>query len=177
MDEKRVINNQILNEFANAICTGDVQAIGNLLSDKGVFEFQSEDLEIVRGVKEQFLSWILLRKVEYPNKEFAFTHFACHNCMQNNGVLVFDDGHFPFIAYLNYFYSQTGLAIQILESKIVSVHICLKVLNDSEEPSFFQKYFNEANELALKNGKEYNSYFPEIASRVYGRYIPTREDV
>jgi hypothetical protein len=176
MNEKHALNTSILNEFGNAICNGDVKIIGDLLSDKGVFEYQNEDLEIVSGVKEQFLSWILLRKVEYPKMEFEFTTFTCHYCLQNNGVLVFDGGNFPFIAYLKYLISKVGLAVQILESKIISVHFCLKVSDDFERQSFYENYFPEAHQLAAKTGNEVNSYFPEIALRVYGRKITTRED-
>ena len=176
MNEKREMNIKILNEFGNAICNGDVQIIGDLLSDKGVFEYQNEDLEIISGVKEQFLSWILLRKVEYPKMEFAFTTSVCHYCLQNNGVLVFDGGNFPFIAYLKYLISKVGLAVQILESQIISVHFCLKVSDDFQGQSFYENYFPEARQLAAKNGNEVNSYFPEIALRVYGRKITTRKD-
>jgi hypothetical protein len=176
MNEKHASNINILNEFGNAICNGDVQIIGDLLSDKGVFEYQNEDLEIVSGVKEQFLSWILLRKVEYPKMEFAFTTSTCHYCLQNNGVLVFDGGNFPFIAYLKYLISKVGLAVQILESQIISVHFCLKVSDDFQGQSFYENYFPEARQLAAKNGNEVNSYFPEIALRVYGRKITTRKD-
>lgn len=174
MNKINTFNTSILNAFGNAICEGNVEIIGELLSDTGVFEYQNEDLEIISGVKEQFLSWILLRKLEYPKTEFEFTTCICHYCLQNNGVLVFDGGNFPFIAYVKYLISKVGLAIQILESKIISVHFCLKVSDDFERQSFYENYFPEAQQLAEKNGNEINSYFPEIARRVYGRYIPNK---
>jgi hypothetical protein len=72
--------------------------------------------------------------------------------------------------------SKVGLAVQILESKIISVHFCLKVSDDFQGQSFYENYFPEAHQLAAKNGNEVNSYFPEIALRVYGRKITARKD-
>jgi hypothetical protein len=176
MDEKSVLNHQILEAFGNAICKGDAQILGDLLSDKGVFEYQAEDLEVVSGVKEQFLSWIILRKIEYPQSEFCFTSFSCHNCKQNNGVLVFDSGQFPFIPFLRYYTQHAGLAIQILESQIVSIHFCLSVSNSLEQQTFYEKYLREAQVLSELNGNKVHQNFSEIALRVYGRYISTPEE-
>jgi hypothetical protein len=176
MDEKSVLNHQILEAFGNAICKGDAQILGDLLSDKGVFEYQAEDLEVVSGVKEQFLSWIILRKIEYPKSDLSFTTFSCHNCQQNNGVLVFDSGQFPFIPFLRYYTQHAGLSIQILESQIVSIHFCLSVSNSLEQQTFYEKYLREAQILSELNGNKVHQNFSEIALRVYGRYISTPEE-
>jgi len=176
MDEKSVLNHQIFNAFGNAICKGDVKTVGDFLSDKGFFQYQAEDLEIVSGAKAHFLSWIVLRKLEYPKSEFSFTSTSCHNCEQNNGVLVFDSGQFPFIPFLKSYHQRAGLAIQILESQIISVHFCFAVSNLLEQQTFIEKYWHEAQELSNINGKSTNQNFSEIGLRVFGRYIPTPEE-
>lgn len=166
---------EIIHAFGNAICRGDIHHAGSLLYDKGLFEIQNTELDIVSAVKEQFISWIALRRLEYPKRdELEFSIESCSNCIQNHGVLVFNEGNFPFMAWLSYKVSLAGIALTVQEGLITSAHICFAI-KLGNNPSFISRFIDEVNEMEQNNGIDNFYALTSIFEREYGRTFIPRE--
>ncbi len=171
LNNNQLLPSEVLDAFGNAICQGLIHDVGNLLHEKGEFEIQNQDLEIVSAVKEQFISWLALRRLEYPNaNSLSYSTSTCSLCKVNKGIIVFDGGYFPFMAWLKHRVSIAGMALQVNSGKITSVHLCLG-FNDKSQVSFFDKHVGEVNEMIAHSGKSELELFQDIFEREYGRSL------
>ncbi len=160
---------ETIHAFAEAICNGDIHSAGSLLCEKGNFEIQHSDLEIVSAVKTQFISWLALRRLEYPKRdELSFTITSCIDCKMNHGVVAFNEGHFPFMAWLSYRLSFAGIAVTVQDGLITSTHICFAVPH-GKNPSFLSRFIDEINEMERTQGIDHFSASTVIFEREYGR--------
>jgi hypothetical protein len=163
--------NETIHAFGQAICSGDIHIAGGLLCNSGRYEIQNRELDIVAAAKEQFISWLALRRLEYPNgNALTYSITNCNVCDQRQNVLVFDQGRFPFMAWMKHRVSFAGLSLYVENDKITASHICLGFCG-KENPSFMERFNDEAVKLNEENGIDPVFGLLNIFEREYGRKL------
>ncbi len=163
--------NETIHAFGQAICSGDIHSAGGLLCKSGRYEIQNHELKIISAAKEQFISWLALRRLEYPRgNTLTYSIKNCSVCDQRQNVLVFDQGRFPFMAWMKHRVSYAGLSFQVENNKITASHICLGFCG-IDNPSFFERFNAEAEKLNEEHGIDPVFGLLNIFEREYGRKL------
>ena len=176
MSNEKESATQIMQAFAEAICNGDIHSAGSLLCEKGDFEVQNSKLEIVSAVKAQFISWLALRRLEYPKRnELSYTLSSCQACARINGIIIFNDGNFPYMAWLSGRVSLASIGVRVRDGLIVSAHICLG-FSEPNHLSFLDRYIDEVDAMGRENGTGLIKAYKLIFKREYGRSFESEDD-
>jgi hypothetical protein len=109
-------------EFAKAVKLKDINLIEHLLSVKGSFNIQDNELETQDANKEQFINWFGKKLDSVTIYKVAFDQ--CLHCMIGNKVVLFNGGKFPRVIKDVSERSKTGLMLEIEEDKIIGINFC-----------------------------------------------------
>src|ERR1035437_2167062 len=117
--------------FAEAIVTGDRDALENLLADGDEFNIENELQETANTDKPGFINWILDKRKKQEKIEYVFD--LCLNCKFGAPVVIFNDGFFPIsrkkIDVKNFSRKERGgLMLDIENNKIEAIRFCYTFL-------------------------------------------------
>ena len=118
---------ELVNLFANAICSGDISLIAELLSDSGEFTVFESNGEIILARKQAFLNWFIpileSRDLSYSDR-LTYYLDKCNYCIVGNPVIIIEDGKFPVDSGNPWQKEKLGLMIEIKGGKIDGVSFC-----------------------------------------------------
>lgn len=149
---KTVVSTQdLIILFAKASISKDFNSIEEILEEKGEFEIQDKDLELVDKGKYEFLTW-------YKNKLQDVTianviYDQCAGCSFGHHIVLFNEGFFPRVQKNSSDRSKTGFRIDTKEGKIVKMSFCFVFLK-TENRYIFECVGKIIND-EVKNGRTF----------------------
>ena len=88
----------LIAEFSKATTEKDFSSIERILDEKGIFEIQDNNLEMIDVGKNEFLTWY---KNTLSTVEILEHHYdQCVGCSFGKQVVLFNDGSFGFLVCL-----------------------------------------------------------------------------
>ena len=134
--------------FAQSILNADVEGIAILLSDEGNYEIQDAQLKVIQVGKTEFIQWIIKRRIEFTHiKQLNFQITTCNQTSSHKPVILFNDGHFPFIPW----FSNYGL--------IYGYRLSFNLKNEIQEVTFCD-HFDWLDKMNFENA--HVGYFHEL---------------
>lgn len=146
-------DSKVIHQFVHAIQSGNIDTIGQCLSDDGEFEIidlESDDEDPrVEVDKVTFLFWIKDRWKDYQalngDQEITATYSKCKACNLGYPVVFFNDGTFPHETTNPEEPSKLGYAVEIIAGRIQELSFCL----DFENP-----VCNNLKDLSIQSGSK-----------------------
>ena len=133
----------VIEDFAEAISSFNIEGVAILLADDGSFAVQDENHKIVIAGKDEFLDWLrgCYSKLFFGGRlrrRLSFNIVQCLHHVAGNPVIVFDKGRFPAFSHKKEKNSQSGLVIKADEKIVTGVELCLLV-KKIEKPYIYEK--------------------------------------
>ena len=139
-----VTTKNLIEVFTNASLTKDYHRIETLLDDKGEFEIQNKELEIVDSNKAAFLSWYIDKLEEHTITDFIYDQ--CIGCSFGEQIVLFNNGYFPKVQKDTSDRSKVGFRIDTKDNKICKIALCFVFLRTENKYIFecIGKIINDA---------------------------------
>jgi hypothetical protein len=124
----------LIAEFSNATTEKDFISIEKILDEKGIFEIQDNNLEMIDVGKNEFLTWY---KNTLSTVEILEHHYdQCVGCSFGKQVVLFNDGSFPRVQKDLSDRSKTGFMIDSENGKITKIAFCFVFLKTENKYIF-----------------------------------------
>lgn len=118
---------ELAQELADAISTGNILLIHDLLDEDGSYIIADSKLELYKSDKYGFLNWLgpLMkeRNLSSENK-LSFYFDQCLDCKIGNPVILFDEGKSPVKTIESWEREKLGLMIEIEDDVVSSISKC-----------------------------------------------------
>ena len=158
MDTSTIKIADIAIEFARASKLNDIELIRGLLHDKGEFEIQDKDNEIIDANKNEFVKWYKTKLDKTPITSIDYDQ--CLHCHIGNSVVIFNDGNFPRKIKDCSERSKTGLMVDAKDNKIITLKFCFVFLK-TENKYDYECTNDKVNEL-VKQGLSFNEAYKKV---------------
>lgn len=122
METTKTVYKEIAIAFANASADKDFDVVKTLLSDKGVFEIQTNNLDTKEVNKKKFLDWFF-KKLEETQIE-SIDYDQCLHCSFGSPVVLFNGGQFPRRIKDSSERSKTGIMLECEDGQIRTLKFC-----------------------------------------------------
>lgn len=111
-----------LKAIGDAIMSGDRKTLSKLIDNE--CNIQNEYLKVVEVEPKVFIDWILNRREEMLRfNSLSYRVFYCDYCEKGASILLFNEGRFPFLAYLASNVCFAGLKVY-RDEKGIGVYFC-----------------------------------------------------
>jgi hypothetical protein len=136
--------------FAQALVKSNGQTLFDILSDRGFFTIQDENLDTLEVDKLTFIGWILDRKKDVESLVYYFDQ--CTFCKIGNPVVIFNNGSFPKKPKDNSEKEKAGLMFVIEDEKIKRIDFCYSFLESDNRYVFEKNIEDKLNKyMTIKN--------------------------
>lgn len=140
---KKVDQNTIAIELANAIASFNIAKVAELLSEEGEYCIQDEKDEIVITSKVNFLNWLndCIDEFLFVNEERNQLNFIidhCVHCRIGNPVIIFENGRFPVFTRDPWQREKCGLMLEFDDNLVSGITFCFLFL-ETDNPFLFEK--------------------------------------
>jgi hypothetical protein len=140
-EEKPHINkpaNEVISEFTNALIAKDLNALADLLDNKGAFMVINKTFETVAVIKEQYVNWLRFKLQTESVTQVDMD--SCTGCSLGKTVVIYNNGKFPWVANKMGDSSKGGLDFKIANGKITQIKFCYKFKNTKNQFGFEKRY-------------------------------------
>lgn len=139
MQDLQIQQKKLVQELAEAIATGNIHLIHDLLDEDGGYIITDSKFELQETDKYGFLNWIkpLMedRGLDFENK-LTYNFDQCMHCQIGNPVILFDEGRFPVATKESWEKEKLGLMIEFEGEKISGISICGSFLHRDNPYNF-----------------------------------------
>lgn len=117
---------ELIKQFSSASKNADMLSIEELLHDKGIFEIEDDNLEIIEASKVDFLKWYQTKiKVTKINDVI---YDQCIGCSFGKNIVLFNQGKFPRMPQEFTDKTKAGLMLDSHNGKIHRIQFCFSFL-------------------------------------------------
>ena len=129
---------ELINEFTNALIAKDLNALADLLDDRGAFIVINKTFETVAVIKEQYINW--LRFKLQTESVMQVDMETCTGCSFGKSVVIYNNGKFPWVVNSMENSTKGGLDFEIKNGKISGIRFCFKFQNTKNQFGFEKRY-------------------------------------
>lgn len=164
---------ELIKQFISASKNVDIIKIEELLEDKGIFEIEDGNLEIIESSKRDFLSWYLPKLKSAEIKDVIYDQ--CIGCSFGKNIVILNRGTFPRVPQEFTDKTKAGLMLDSKEGKIHRIQFCFSFLKTENKAvcdcvgEEFVKYiklgFTEEEAIAMYDANP-NSKYSYITKKI-----------
>jgi hypothetical protein len=119
-------NSKLIKQFISASKNVDIIRLEKLLEDKGIFEIEDVNLEIIESSKSDFLSWYLSKLKSADIKDVIYDQ--CIGCNFGKNIVILNRGIFPRMPQEFTDKTKVGLMLDSHNGKIHRIQFCFSFL-------------------------------------------------
>jgi len=164
---------ELIKEFVTATENADIVKIENLLAEKGLFEMEDDNLEMIKASKSEFLKWYYSKLK--TTKITDVNYDQCIGCSFGKNVVILNNGKFPRIPQEFADKTKAGLMLDSREGKINRVQFCFSFLKTEnkavcecvgeEYVKYIKLGFSEEEAIAMYDANP-NSEYSYITKKI-----------
>jgi hypothetical protein len=164
---------ELIKQFISASENADILRIQELLDDKGIFEIEDDNLEIIESSKADFLWWYLSKLKVTEIKDVIYDH--CIGCSFGKNIVLFNLGSFPRLPQEFTDKTKAGLMIDSKNGKINRIQFCFSFLKTEnkavcecvgeEYVKYIKQGFSEEEAIAIYDANP-NSKYSYITNKI-----------
>ena len=117
---------ELIKQFISASKNVDIIRLEKLLEDKGIFEIEDVNLEIIESSKADFLSWFLSKLKSAVIKDVIYDQ--CIGCNFGKNIVILNRGIFPRMPQEFTDKTKAGLMLDSHNGKIHRIQFCFSFL-------------------------------------------------
>jgi hypothetical protein len=125
---------EIIQEFSLALVAADLQTIGDLLADTGVYVTINSQFDLPIVNKKNFLIWIERNLNRQP--VISFSNDFCDGCFKGKSIMFYNNGAFPWNVLEKGFGRKTAFKFQIKNNKISTIRFCHNFVNKQNKMDY-----------------------------------------
>jgi hypothetical protein len=129
---------ELINEFTNALIAKDLNALADLLDDRGAFIVINKTFETVAVIKEQYINWLRFKLQTESVTQVDME--TCNGCSFGKSVVIYNNGKFPWVVNSMENSTKGGLDFEIKNGKISGIRFCFKFQNTKNQFGFEKRY-------------------------------------
>lgn len=129
---------EIINEFTNALIAKDLNALANLLDDRGAFMVINRTFETVAVIKAQYINWLRFKLQTESVTQVDMD--SCTGCSFGKTVVIYNNGKFPWVVNNIADATKGGLDFKVSNGKITQIKFCYKFKNTKNQFGFEKRY-------------------------------------
>jgi hypothetical protein len=137
LDIKRS-DKELIAEFTSCLIAKDLNALADLLDDRGAFIVINKTFETVAVIKEQYINW--LRFKLQTESVMQVDMETCTGCSFGKSVVIYNNGKFPWVVNSMENSTKGGLDFEIKNGKISGIRFCFKFQNTKNQFGFEKRY-------------------------------------
>ncbi len=137
LDIKRS-DKELIAEFTSCLIAKDLNALADLLDDRGAFMVINKTFETVAVIKEQYVNWLRFKLQTESVTQVDMD--SCTGCSIGKTVVIYNNGKFPWVANNSGDSVNGGLDFKIANGKITQIKFCYKFKNTKNQFGFEKRY-------------------------------------
>ena len=157
---------ELIKQFTLASKNSYIFGLEKLLDDKGIFEIEDDNLEIIEASKVDFLKWYQTKiKVTKINDVI---YDQCIGCSFGKNIVLFNQGTFPRLPQEFTDKTKAGLMLDTKDGKIHRIQFCFSFLKTEnkavcdcvgeEYVNYIKQGFSEEEAIAMYDANPNSEY-------------------
>lgn len=156
----------LIKQFTSASKNLDILLLEELLHDKGIFEIEDCNLEIIESSKADFLEWYSTKLKATKITDVFFDQ--CIGCSFGKNIILFNQGTFPRMPQEFTDKTKVGLMLDSHKGKIHRIQFCFSFLKTEnkavcdcvgeEYVKYIKQGFSEEEAIAIYDANPNSKY-------------------
>lgn len=157
---------ELIKQFSSASKNADILSIEELLHDKGIFEIEDGNLEIIESSKSDFLRWYSTKLKAIKVTDVIYDQ--CIGCSFGKNIVLFNQGTFPRMPQEFIDKTKAGLMLDFHNGKINRIQFCFSFLKTEnkavcdcvgeEYVKYIKQGFSEEETIAMYDANPNSKY-------------------
>ena len=136
--DTKISAKELITEFTRCLISRDLNALADLLDDRGAFMVINKTFETVAVIKEQYVNWLRFKLQTESVTQVDMD--SCTGCSLGKTVVIYNNGKFPWVANNSGDSVKGGLDFKISNGKITQIKFCYKFKNTKNQFGFEKRY-------------------------------------
>lgn len=164
---------ELIKQFTSSSKNADIFSLEEILDDKGIFEIEDGNLEIIEASKVDFLKWYHIKIKTTKINDVIYDQ--CIGCSFGKNIVLFNQGTFPRIPQEFTDKTKAGLMLDSKEGKIHRIQFCFSFLKTEnkavcdcvgkEYVKYIKQGFSEEEAIAMYDTNP-NSEYSYITKKI-----------